>query len=226
MSATAQAAFAFGAGVATFFSPCVYALLPGYISYYVAAVDSETAPLGGATVRGLTASGGALVTFGFLSMIALVAGELLERALPVLEILVGVLLVGLGALVLHKGVLSLTVPLPERTTSILGFGAFGAMYALAATACVLPLFLSVSILSFELPLVGTLVVLGAYAGGFALLLLAATVLTAVGHQALLGRFAGQANRLTKLAGALLVVAGIVQLGVAFGFEPAALELAP
>jgi cytochrome c-type biogenesis protein len=43
-STTAMTAFAIGAGTATFFSPCVYALLPGYVSYYVASVDEERAP--------------------------------------------------------------------------------------------------------------------------------------------------------------------------------------
>lgn len=215
MSVTAQAGFAFGAGIATFFSPCVYALLPGYISYYVANVDGESAPLMGASLRGGIASLGALLTFGVLSSIAIVAGELVERTLPVLEYGVGITLVALGVLVLRKGAVSVAVPLPKRRVSLLGFGIFGAMYALAATACVLPLFLSVSVVSVELSLAGTLIVLGSYAGSFALLLTAATIATAVGHQALLGQFAGHSGLLAKLAGVVLVIAGLAQLGIAY-----------
>ena len=62
-STTAEITFAIGAGTATFFSPCVYALLPGYVSYYVASVDEEGAPLAGATARGLAATAGAVGTF-------------------------------------------------------------------------------------------------------------------------------------------------------------------
>lgn len=211
-------AFAFGAGVATFFSPCVYALLPGYVSYYVASVDAESAPLSGAVSRGVAASSGALGTFAALSVIALAAGELLERALPVLEYLVGGLLVVFGLLVVYKGALSFTVVLPERQESVLGFGLFGAAYALAATACVLPLFLSVSVVSVELSAAGTLLVLGAYAGSFAALMLAATITTAVGKQALMSRFAGHAGTMTKVAGVVLVVAGVVQLALAAGID--------
>ena len=211
-------AFAFGAGVATFFSPCVYALLPGYVSYYVASVDAESAPLSGAVSRGIAASAGALGTFAALSVIALAAGELLERALPVLEYLVGGLLVVFGLLVVYKGALSFTVVLPERQESVLGFGLFGAAYALAATACVLPLFLSVSVVSVELSAAGTLLVLGAYAGSFAALMLAATITTAVGKQALMSRFAGHAGTMTKVAGVVLVVAGVVQLALAAGID--------
>lgn len=220
MSATLNGttAFAFGAGVATFFSPCVYALLPGYVSYYVASVDGESAPLSGAVSRGIAASVGALGTFALLSALALVAGEALERALPVLEYFVGGLLVLFGVLVIYKGTLSFTVVLPERQESVVGFALFGAAYALAATACVLPLFLSVSVVSFELSMAGTLLVLGAYAGAFAALMLAATVTTAIGKQALVSRFAGHAGTMTRVAGVVLVIAGVVQLAIAAGVD--------
>ena len=215
MSATVQAGFAFGVGVAAFFSPCVVALLPGYVSYYVATVEGETAPLSGALARGGAASLGAVGTFAVLSVIAFVAGEALERTLPVLEYLVGVLLVVFGVFILRKGALSFTVPLPQRRASVLGFGGFGAMYALAATACVLPLFLSVTVVSFGLSLPGTLLVLGSYAAGFTVLVLAATVTTAIGRQALLERAVARTGTLTRVAGSMLILAGIVQLLIAY-----------
>lgn len=224
MSATAQAGFAFGVGVTAFFSPCVFALLPGYISYYVATVDGETAPLSGALARGTAASLGAVGTFLVLSAVAFVAGEFLERTVPVLEYLVGVLLVVFGLLILRKGALSFTVALPERRASVLGFGVFGSLYALAATACVLPLFLSVSVLSFRLSTAGTVLVLGSYALGFALLMLAATVMTAIGRQALLDSAVTRMGTLTKVAGVALILAGFVQLAIAYTVEP--LESSP
>ena len=219
MSATGQATFAFGAGIATFFSPCVVALLPGYVSYYVAAVDGERAPLSGALARGVAASLGALGTFAVLSVVAFAAGTALERALPVIEPLVGVLLIGLGALVLWKGALSVRVALPDRRASVLGFGIFGSVYALAATACVLPLFLSVTVVSLDLAVGGTALVLAAYALGFAVLMLAATVAVAIGQEALLSRFTGHAGTLTRVAGVVLVLAGFAQLYLAFWVAP-------
>lgn len=219
MSATAQALFAVGAGIATFFSPCVYALLPGYVSYYVASVDGESAPLTGSLLRGLAASFGAIGSFAALSIIALAAGETLERTLPMLEYLIGLVLVVLGVLVISKDSHSVYVTLPRRRKSILGFSLFGAMYAVAATACVLPLFLSVSIMSFELSIAGMTLVLGAYAGSFAALMLAVTVMAAVGQQALLRRFAGYAGVLIIVAGFVLIAAGLVQLALAAGLFP-------
>ncbi|SDJ68549.1 cytochrome c-type biogenesis protein [Halovenus aranensis] len=210
------ATFALGAGVVTFFSPCVYALLPGYVGYYVANVDAESAPLSGALARGGTASLGALGTFTVLSAVAFAAGEVLERFLPVFEYLVGALLVVFGVLVVYKGAFSLTVTLPERQETLLGFGVFGAMYALAATACVLPLFLSVSLVSVDFSPVGTALVLGAYAGSFAALMVATTVMTALGQERVLSRFSGHAGTLSKAAGVLLVCAGLLQVAIVAG----------
>lgn len=213
-STTAQAVFAVGAGTATFFSPCVYALLPGYISYYVASVDEESAPLAGATARGLAATVGAVATFGVLSVLAIVASETVEQAIPIVEPLVGLVLIVLGALVFWKGAVSLSIPLPERRTSVIGFGLFGAGYAVAATACVLPVFLSVALQALNLGVGGAVVVLGAYAGTFGLLMLAATVATAIGHDAVVGRMTAHSGLLTRAAGAVIVIAGAVQLYVA------------
>jgi cytochrome c-type biogenesis protein len=214
-SMTAQAAFAAGAGTAAFFSPCVYALLPGYVSYYVASVEEESAPLAGATARGLAATAGAALTFGLLSVLAVVAGETVERAIPIIEPLVGVALVGLGLLVFWKGAISPSAPLPKRRTSVVGFGLFGAVYAMAATACVLPVFLSVALQAVNLTVGGTLVVLGAYAGTFGALMLAATVATAIGHDAVVSRMTAHTGLLTKAAGVVIVIAGLIQLYVAF-----------
>lgn len=219
MSVLSEATFAFGAGIAAFFSPCAFALLPGYVGYYVSAVESESAPVAGALGRGIAASVGAIGTFAVLSAVAIGATSTFETVLPTLEPLVALALIGLGILVLWKGGLSVSVALPKRRVSVLGFGFFGAMYALAATACVLPLYLSITVVSIDLSLYGTALVLSAYGGAFALLMLSATVAIAVGQQSLLDRFAAAGPRLTQVAGVVLVAAGFVQLYIAFYVAP-------
>ncbi len=209
-----SAAFALGAGFATFFAPCSYALLPGYVGYYVAATEDETPPMGGILARGGAAAIGVFATFFALSVVAILASDLVERALPTVEIGIGVLLIILGVAVLSGRTGSLHVPLPKRRSTVLGFGLFGALYALAATACVLPLFLAVALQSLTLSTGGTAVVLGAYAGSFGVLMVAATVATALGHDAVVGRIADNVDTLTRLAGVVLVLAGIGQLYVA------------
>lgn len=214
MEVAGSVAFAVGAAVATFFAPCSYALLPGYVGYYVAATDGDAAPLGGALARGLAATAGVFLTFAGLSVTAIVAGAGLERALPVLEPLVGIALIVVGASVLYSGSLSVHVVLPERNASILGFGLFGAAYAFAATACVLPLFLAIVLQSLTMPVAETVLVLGAYAATFGALMLAITVATAVGRELGAGTVAAHSRLLTRIAGAVLIVAGTAQLYVA------------
>ncbi len=208
------AAFALGAGIATFFAPCSYALLPGYVGYYVAATEGESPPMRGVLARGGAAALGVFGTFIVLSGIAIAASEVVEQYLPTVELLVGVLLIGLGLAVATGRTGSFHVALPKRRSTILGFGLFGALYALAATACVLPLFLSVALQSLTLPPSETAIVLGSYAGSFGVLMVVATVATAVGHDALTERVAAHTETLTRVAGVVLVLAGIGQIYVA------------
>lgn len=206
--------FALGAGVATFFSPCSYALLPGYVGYYVASTGEETAPLGGALSRGGAAAGGAIAVFAVLSAVAIVAGAVLEATLPYLELGVGAGLVFLGVWILYGGSSPVHVLLPERRASVLGFGVIGAMYALAATACVLPLFLAFVFRSLTVPPVETALVLGAYAVGFAALVLSVTVATAVGYNLGAARVTGYTELFVRAAGVVLILSGFGQLYVA------------
>lgn len=216
MSSLGSVTFALGAAVATFFAPCAYALLPGYVGFYVASVEGDDPPLGGALVRGTAAAVGVLLTFAVLSVAALAASSAVERTLPVVEPLVGVALVLVGVAVLRSGTLSLHVALPERRASVLGFGAFGAAYALAATACVLPLFLSIVVQTVAMPVADAALVLGTFAATFGTLMLGVTVATAVGRDLSAGLLADHVHRLTRLAGVVLILAGIGQLYTALG----------
>jgi cytochrome c-type biogenesis protein len=213
MSVLGTVALAAGAGVATFFSPCAYALLPGYVGYYVAATGDRSPPLSGVLVRGAAAAGGVLAVFAVLALAATAIGSALAPYLTAFELAVGVVLVLLGSLVLLDRGPRISVLLPRRRSSILGFVLFGALYALAAAGCVAPLFLAVVLQSLTFPVEGTIAVLGTYAGSFALLMLAATTVVAVGHD-LGSQVAGYADRAIRLAGLVIVIAGFGQLWVA------------
>ncbi len=215
IGASSALALAAGAGVATFFSPCAYALLPGYVGYYVAATGERSPPLSGVLGRGVAAAVGVLVVFAVLAVVAVVVGVALAPYLHALELAVGLLLVLFGALLLVDRGPRFHVLLPRRRSSVVGFGLFGALYALAAAGCVAPLFLAVVVQSLTLPTAETLAVLATYAGSFALLMLAATTVVAVGHD-LGSQVAGYADRAIRLSGAALVLAGIGQLWVALG----------
>lgn len=204
--------FAFGVGVATFFSPCAYPLLPGYVGYYVSQADTdERRPVGGALVRGIAAGVGVLAVFGVLAGLAVAVGQAGFERLVLFEPLVGVALLVFGLLALAGRTPSIRISLPERRTSVLGFGLFGAVYALAAAGCVAPIVFPVFLRAITAPPVEAALVVGAYAGGVSLLMVAATVATGVGVAAGIERVAASAPYLKRLAGAVMVVAGLGQL---------------
>ncbi len=204
--------FAFVAGVATFFSPCAYPLLPGYVGYYATQAEAgDRRPDGGALVRGLAAGAGVLRVFGALAAVAIAVGQAGFERLVVFEPLVGAAFVGFGLLVVLDRAPSLRVALPARRTSVLGFSIFGAVYALAAAGCVVPVFLGVFLGALTAPPAGAALVMGAYAGGVSLLMVAATVATGVGVALGTSRLVGYGELLKRLAGAVMVVAGLGQL---------------
>lgn len=206
--------FALTAGVATFFSPCAYPLLPGYVGFYVSRADGDDASLGGATTRGIAAGVGVLGTLAALIGVTFAIGQQTLSNLTIFESLVGGLLVIFGALVLVGRAPSLSIPLPERRSSVFGFGLFGSGYALAGAGCVAPVFLAVVARSLSLPAEAAALVLTTYVGSVVALMIAVTVATGMGLVASAGRFAAYSEPLKRLAGGLMIVAGIGQLYLA------------
>ncbi|WP_144797849.1 cytochrome c biogenesis protein CcdA [Halorubrum depositum] len=206
--------FAVTAGVATFFSPCAYPLLPGYVGFYVNSVDTESASVAGAGARGIAAALGVLATFALLAGATVRVGYSTLSNITVFETLVGVLLVAFGLLVVAGRGPSLSLPLPKRRSSVLGFGLFGAGYALAGAGCVAPVFLGVVARAIALPGDAAALILSVYAGTVAVLMAATTVATGVGLIGNANRVMAHAGALKRVAGAVMVAAGIGQLYLA------------
>lgn len=202
--------FALIAGVATFFSPCAYPLLPGYVGFYLSQTDGDGASLGGALSRGTVAGAGVLATLGALFAVAFRVGHATLSNVVYFEPIVGVILVVFGALVVIGRAPSLSVALPKRRSSALGFAVFGAGYALAAAGCVAPLFVGVVARALSLPLTAGALVVGTYVGSVVALMVALTVATGMGTVAA-GQLAAYSERLERFAGAVMLVAGIGQL---------------
>lgn len=197
-------AFAAGAGVATFLAPCAFPLLPGYVGYFLQR-NEDTSGL----LAGVVAAAGSVLSLGVVAGLALAVGERLTSLLPAFEPVIGAALVVFGLLVL-SGWTAPTPSLPARPESLAGFGAFGAVYAVAAAGCVVPLFLGVVAQASSLPRAQGGVVVAAYAAAVAVPLVGVTLLADAGVTAWrdAGRYAG---RVKQAAGALLVVAGLGQL---------------
>jgi cytochrome c-type biogenesis protein len=202
-------AFAVTSGVGTFFAPCAYPLLPGYVGYYL---GEEDASLSGAVVRGAAAGVGALVALGAIAGIVVSVGQRLVANVVYLEPVIGLLLVGLGVLYVLDRAPDLRVALPERRASVVGFGVFGAVYAVAAAGCVVPLFLGVVSQSLTLSPGGATLALGSYAGAVALPLFGVTLLAAVGSDSLRG-LSRHVGSIQRLAGGVMILAGLGQVAL-------------
>jgi len=200
-------AFAVGGGLATFFAPCAYPLLPGYVGYYL---GREEADLGGAFARGTAATVGALAVLAAFGALLFVVGQRTLSRLGLLEPVVGAGLIALGALVLVGRAPSLHVVLPERRASVAGFALFGGVYAVAAAGCVVPVALGVLAQALALPPGQAAVALAAYAASVALPLLVVTLLAALGGDLVRGasRYVGPVER---VAGAAMILAGAWQV---------------
>lgn len=217
LSVAGSIAFALYAGVLTFFSPCAYSLLPGYVGFYVSQTEGRSS-IGGALTRGLVAGVGVLVTLGAFIAATFVVGQSMIERLTFLEWGVGVLLIGFGVLVLVGRAPSTTIPLPKRRSSVLGFAVFGAGYALAAAGCVAPLFLSVIGLAVTSGTTDAAVLIGTYIGSIVVLMVSLTVATGMGLVAGGGWLTAHRDRLERFAGIVLVVAGFGQLYVAYSLS--------
>lgn len=208
--------FAFSAGVATFFAPCAYPLLPGYVAFYVGD-EAGVATVGGrlrraAAVGGLASLGFFLVYAALAGVVAAVGTEVLGD-IALLELAVGGLLVVLG-LTMAAGVITpstLHVRLPKRERSKSGYLAFGVVYAVAAAGCTAPIFVAIAGVALSGGAVGAVLVFGAYASGMALLMILVTVLVATGRDRVISRLSGNSERIARAAGVLLVVAGVAQI---------------
>jgi cytochrome c-type biogenesis protein len=200
--------FAVSAGIATFFAPCAFPLLPGYIGYYLN--QQEQTGITRALGPGVAAASGVVVVFAIIGAIVFTLGRGLVGNIAVFEPIIGAGLIGLGLLMLSGRTPELRVMLPARPTSIAGFVLFGAVYAIAAAGCVVPVFIGVVGQALTLPPAQGGAAFVAYAASIALPLVGVTLLAGSGIDAWrdFGRYT---DRFQQVAAGLMVLAGIGQL---------------
>jgi cytochrome c-type biogenesis protein len=213
--------FAFLAGVTTFFAPCAFPLLPGYVAYFLGREAEGSVRLRRAAVVGGTTVVGFFLVYGVLAGTVAAVGASALGDIALLEPVIGVGLILLGGLI----ALGWTGPtrhvhMPERRRSLAGYLGFGVVYALAAAGCTAPIFVAVALLALSGGPVAAAVTLGAYAAGMAGAMLVVTAVSAVGRGRLIRGAAGGSERLRRATGVLLALAGVAQIYLyVFDFDP-------
>ncbi len=217
---SAAVTLAFGAGLLATVNPCGFALLPGFLSFYLGGSDGEAAPT---SVLSRARQGFAvgLVLSGAFSAVFIVTGLVVSAglrsvltAVPWVAFAIGIVLIALGgAMLAGRRVSLLSVsrlqPGVEQRTGYARVAAFGVAYALASLSCTLAVFLIVVSQALTVSgVVETLAVFGAYAAGSASVLLALSVSAALARGALALAVRSLAPFVNRLAGALLLLSGL------------------
>ncbi len=217
---TVSVGLAFLAGLVSFLSPCVFPIVPSYVSFVTGLTLDELAAGDGSAARRQAAVHAALFVLGFsliflaLGASATAIGGVIRRSLPLLQQLGGVLIAAFGLYML--GVLKIPALMRERRVQLaskpvgkLGSVAVGAAFGAGWTPCIGPVLASVLLYaSFEETLIQGMVLLGSYALGLGIPFFVA----AVGLNWFLAgsvRMRRWLLPLERTAGAVMLVVGVL-----------------
>lgn len=207
--------FAMAAGLVAALNPCGFALLPGYLALVVAgeggAPPGRLAAVGRALAATAMMATGFLVVFGSFALILAPFTAVIQQYLPVFTVVIGAVLVLLGAWMLSGRELTLVLPKARSgaPTARLGsmFG-YGVAYAVASLSCTIGPFLAVTGSTFRTgSILDGVTAYLAYAAGMALLVGVLATAIALAAGPVTNWLRGATGHLNRIGGVLLLVAG-------------------
>jgi cytochrome c-type biogenesis protein len=227
------------AGITTFFSPCAFPMFPGYMGLFLGlSAGKEESPTSGGSYKGAAGRAmkagsitalGMIIVFLAIGTLLILAASLVSGYIPYLLILVGVILVGLGALLLtNLQYWRIVTPLQrlwlrlrgkeESTTPVVSTPApgeglylklfsYGMGYAAAAAGCVAPVIFSAIIAGLALGLVGGIVNILIFSLTAALLMIVVTVMLALAGKRYVNLLKAYTPLIKKVSAVALIVVG-------------------
>jgi cytochrome c-type biogenesis protein len=198
--------FAFSAGVFSLFSPCSYALLPGYISFYLGSEFSIKKGLAG----GIASTLGLLSVFTVVGSLASILGEFIASIIPYLSLLAGGILITLGIrMIIQNRFFSITFNiLPSKRKGYLGLYLFGVIYGFAGVGCSAPIFISILFYALSQGFINGILSFLVYALGMGLPLIVTSLLLAEGKELIIDKIRHYSDWIQKTSGFLLLMIGI------------------
>ena len=204
--------FAALAGAVSFFSPCAFALFPGYIAFYLGAEkENRDHP----AILGIVAALGVISFFIILSIIFIVVGKGITPYLGYLAPAIGIFLIIMG-LILFAGYTfksSLIQKVLDKfkskdVRSKRNIYLFGAGYGAVSLGCTLPLLFALIITPFSQGKFLTVFLsLLVYALAMSVLMMAVTYLVAWSEKTLLAKLVKSTATIKKLSGIALIIIG-------------------
>lgn len=235
----APVGFAFSAGTVAAFNPCGFALLPAYLSLFLAGGSDGTAeerPDGAARAAGRAAlvaasvASGFVLVFGFAGLLISQTAFTVQEWTPWISLVIGAALVPAGIAMMRGWTPKLRLPAVRRVGEGTGPAAmflFGVSYATVSLSCTIPAFLVAVVSTFSDSGAGSgLLVFGAYTAGMASVLVVITVVVATARSGMLGAIRRvlpyvnlTAGALAALAGAYVAYYGYFEIRVSRGADP-------
>lgn len=209
---------AFTAGLVAALNPCGFAMLPAYLVLVVRGESVDT-PRGLAAVgRALGATAGMglgfLTVFGSFGALTISAGSTVQRYLPYLTVVIGIVLVAIGVWLLIGRELTLLTPRhtggrwapTARLGSMYGYGV---SYAIASLSCTIGPFLAVTAAGLRRgSLIGSVLIYLAYIASLTLVVGVLAVAAAAANSAVVNRLRRILPYVNRISGALLVLVGL------------------
>lgn len=202
---------AFAAGLIAAVNPCGFAMLPGYLGLVIRTDVGTGRAVGRAVLATAAMTAGVLVVFAGFGALTVSVASTVQQYVPFATVVIGAALVVLGGWLLAGK--SAAVPVrpgsrwapTARIGSMLGYGVG---FALASLSCTVGPFLAVTASAARTPSWrDSALVYLAYAGGFAVIVGALAVSTALASSALLDRVRRILPYINRISGALLVLVG-------------------
>jgi cytochrome c-type biogenesis protein len=205
--------FALAAGMLATVNPCGFAMLPAYLTLVVA---GDSRPTMTAVWRALAVTGlmalGFLAVFGAFGLVVAPLGSSVQEYLPVVTVVVGVIMVGLGGWMLAGKQITLLIPKPRKgapTARLSSMFGYGLAYAVVSLSCTIGPFLAVTSATFRSgSIVAGVAAYVVYGLGMALVVGVLAVSVALASSAVTTGVRRILPYVNRIGGAILVVAGL------------------
>ena len=206
---------AFGAGLLAALNPCGFAMLPAYLALVVRGEDVDRHA---AVARAVTATAamaaGFLAVFGGFGLLTVSAAATVQRYLPYVTVVIGIVLVALGIWLLAGREITMLRGAARGarwapTTRLGSMFTYGISYAVASLSCTVGPFLAVTAAALRGgSVLGGMAVYVAYAAGFTLVVGVLAVAAALASSAAVDRMRRIVPYVNRISGALLLVVGV------------------
>ena len=217
---------AFAAGLVAALNPCGFAMLPAYLLLVVRGQQTgEQSPapralasIGRALAATIGMALGFLTVFGLFGALTISAGSTVQRYLPYVTVLIGLVLLVLGVWLLSGRELTALTPRPfgARWAPTVRLGSsygYGVSYAIASLSCTVGPFLAVTAAGFRAgfrggSVFGGVAIYVAYVAGLTLIVGVLAVGAATASSALADRLRRLLPLVNRISGVLLVLVGL------------------